>query len=87
MRLILIVPYNTVKNGISRGKFRDLGQIADIQAAAFYNRTAIRLLQTCSDPQQGRFPCAVDTDETHFFSFVDRKSSVVEQQAFCIGFC
>ena len=50
MRLVFIVPYNTVKNGISRGKFRDLGQIADIQAAAFYNRTAIRLLQTCSDP-------------------------------------
>ena len=44
MRLILIVPYNTVKNGISRGKLRDLGQIADIQAAPLYNRTAVRLL-------------------------------------------
>lgn len=30
MRLILIVPYNTVKNGISRGKLRDLGQIAEM---------------------------------------------------------
>ena len=84
MRLIFIFTHNGLQHGFSILKFRDLGQIPDIQAAPLHHRTLIRLLQACRDPKERGLSGSVDSDQADLFPLIDGKCRIVKQQTFGI---
>ena len=86
MRFLFIVSYNALQYGIPWVKLWILGKIPDVKIPPKYNLSFIRLFYSCHNLQQGRFSCAVDSNQSNLFPFLHTESSVIKQQPLCIGF-
>ena len=65
---------------------RVLRKIGCADAVCVDDFSAVRLLNSGDDPQQRGFSCAVDSDQSDFFPFVDAQADVPEQRLFRIAF-
>ena len=87
MRLVLIVPHNSIQNCITGSKYRNLGQIADVKISAAHYRAIVWLLQSGHNFQKGRLSGTVDADEAHLLALIDAERCIIKQQALSIRFC